>query len=443
MKSSKKNKGSHSPKSARTYPGGGLQEQEIPASPGKASSKSGFFSRFLPSKSIPQETQPIPIAVKGRVTPDLPESRESSEKQKSRDNSPKSITIGLASSTYRNLSQSWTDLAALTSRSKPSSPDIESVLPPLSPHSIHAESPPSAKPILLPFQPESVQRQGWLNKRPDSDLKRSKSGVPATWKLQRAIVHDSRLYLYNPPSSLGIRAFSPSPAQDPSQAPSLQPSLTHVKHAHSPSEGVSGQASLGQLALEDLARRPSTAPQTIATGNLINEIVITWLDVIEKIPTASTQEPTLGLLRLDEEQEIVGGTVTGICHHILSTPPQATGMDDDGRIFCMTVGFWAPVEVVLNEMTRIAARRDVLLRVDQIIRFWCDNTPRILWEDGANEALLTLVEEGVTRIDVEKGRSLSNYIVEAEKKFKDLLHPFSDATIDSLQSTLIIDKSYI
>jgi hypothetical protein len=268
MKSSKKNKNSQSPKTGRTYPGGGLQEQEIPTSPGKGSSKPGFFSRFLSSKSSIQETQPIPIPATGRVTPDQPETRESSEKQKSRDNSPKSITIGLASSTYRNLSQSWTDLAALTSRSKPSSPDVESILPPLSPHSIHAESPPSAKPILLPFQPESIQRQGWLNKRPDSDMKRSKSGVPVVWKLQRAIIHDSRLYLYNPPSSLGIRAFAPSPAPDPSQVSSLQPAMVHIKHAHSPSEGIAGQASLGQVAPEDLAKRPSTAPQTLAAGNL-------------------------------------------------------------------------------------------------------------------------------------------------------------------------------
>jgi hypothetical protein len=138
----------------------------------------------------------------------------------------------------------------------------------------------------------------------------------------------------------------------------------------------------------------------------------------------------------------MGGTVTAICHHILSSPPQASGMDEEGRIFCMTVGFWAPVEVVLNEMTRIAATRDVQNRVDEIIRFWCDSTPRILWEEGANEALLTLVEEGVTRIDVDKGRSLSSYIVDAEKKFKNLLHPFDDASIDSLQSIPHFDYAY-
>jgi hypothetical protein len=218
--------------------------------------------------------------------------------------------------------------------------------------------------------------------------------------------------------------------------------MPHIKHAHSPSEGVAGQASLAQVALEDLARRPSTAPQNLATGNLLEENSITITDPVEKIIIASTQGSPMGVLRLDDEQGITGGTVTAICHHILSSPPQTSGMDEECRIFCMTVGFWAPVEVVLNEMTRIAARRDVLNRVDQIIRFWCDSTPRILWEEGTNEALLTLVEEGVTRIDVNKGRSLSSYIVDAEKKFKSLLHPFNDATIDSLQSIPHLDDTY-
>jgi len=95
------------------------------------------------------------------------------------------------------------------------------------------------------------------------------------------------------------------------------------------------------------------------------------------------------------------------------------------------------VEVVLVEMTRIAARTDVLVRLEAIIRFWCDKTPRILWEDGANEALLILIEEGVTRIDPVKGRSLHSHVVRTEKKFKDRFHPFTDTSVDPLQSTSI------
>src|SRR5579859_2464216 len=264
MKSGKKNKKNQSPKADRAYPHGGLHEQEIPASPGRVVSKPGFFTRFLSSKSSSQDPPPLPSPPTGRITPEQSESRESSERQKSRDSSPKSITIGLASSTYRNLSQSWTDLAAMTSRSKPSSPDIEPIAPPpMSPRSIHAESPPVEKPMLLPFRPDSIQRQGWLNKRPDSDLKRSKSGVPAVWKLQRAIVHDSRLYLYNPPSSLGIKAFSPTPAPD---LPQLPPSMHYIKHSHSPSEGLTSQASAGRVNPDEVGRRPSTAPHAVVQG---------------------------------------------------------------------------------------------------------------------------------------------------------------------------------
>ena len=255
MRSGKKNKRQQSPKTARTLPNSGVQEQEIPPSPGKPPSKPGFLSRFRSNKSsTPQELPPIPPIPPGRVTPEQSESRASSERQKSQNNSPKSITASLASSTYRNLSQSLTDLA---NRSKPSSPDIESVIPPIpSPQFHHIDSPPIEKPVLLPFRVESIQRQGWLNKRPDSDLKRSKSGGSVIWKLQRAIVHDSRLYLYNPPSSLGIKAFSPAP----SPAPSELPSPPFVKHTHSPSEGIPAQASAVHVSLEDLGRRPSTAP---------------------------------------------------------------------------------------------------------------------------------------------------------------------------------------
>ena len=250
-----------SPRAEKTYPST-LQDQEIPASPGKPPSKSGFLSRFRSSKSAPQEPSPIPSTSAGRITPEQSESRGSSDHPKSRDNSPKSGTIGLASSTYRSLSHSFTDIASIASRSKPSSPDIEPIIPPLpSPHFIDIQSPPPEKPSVLPFRAESIQRQGWLNKRPDSDLKRSKSAGSAHWKLQRAVIHDSRLYLYNPPSSLGIKAFIPDPSPAPSDLPSPPFATTHnIKHSHSPSEGGAAQVSPGQLSLAQLERRPSTAP---------------------------------------------------------------------------------------------------------------------------------------------------------------------------------------
>lgn len=271
MKSGKKNRKNQSPSTERTRPSDGLQEQEIPVSPGRGSVKAGFFSRFL-SKSTPHEPSPtLPTSsTTGQITPEPHDRADSFERHGSRDSSPKSTPISLASSTYRNLSQSLTDLAAITSRSKPMSPDIEPVHPSYStPYSNTAESSPPTvveKLAQLPFRAESIQRQGWLNKRPDSDLKRSKSGVPASWKLQRAVVHDSRLYLYNPPSSLGIKAFSPSSSI--SNTPTPQPSISQIKHTHSPSEasGLSAQAISGNTT-ESLGRRPSTAPHQPIKGN--------------------------------------------------------------------------------------------------------------------------------------------------------------------------------
>ena len=262
MKSGKKNKKQHSPKPERTYPGLGVHEQESPVSPGRNLSKPGFLSRFRSSKSTPQETTPPPLTTAGRVTPEQSESgRTSSEKQKSRDSSPKSPTMGLASSTYRNLSHSLTDLAGFTSRPKPTSPEIEAIAPPLpSPRSVLIDSPPPEKQALLPFKPETIQRQGWLNRRPESDLKRPKPGGNTTWKLQRAVLHENKLYLYTPPSSLGVRAFAPSPPTENPSNSSLQPQMSHVKHAHSPSEGGTTPTNAGHIVLDELGPRPSTAP---------------------------------------------------------------------------------------------------------------------------------------------------------------------------------------
>src|SRR6202011_5470233 len=244
-------------------------EQEIPASPGRAPHKQGFLSRFL-SKATPHEPPPIPSTSAGRITPESRDRSDSFEKHGSRDNSPKSPPVSLASSTYRSFSQSLTDLAAMTSRSKPSSPDIDPIHPPPLPHSSSFGSelsPPPTVPdkvVQLPFRLESIQRQGWLNKRPDSEAKRSTKPSTSVWKLQRAVVHDSKLYLYNPPSSLGIKAFSPTATPTASHTPSPKVSLSHIKHFHSPSEasGLSAQASSGQVS-EDIGRRPSTAPHQL------------------------------------------------------------------------------------------------------------------------------------------------------------------------------------
>ena len=99
----------------------------------------------------------------------------------------------------------------------------------------------------------------------------------------------------------------------------------------------------------------------------------------------------------------------------------------------MTTGFWAPVEVILLDMTRIASKQDVHIRLQAIIKFWCDETPRILWEEGSKEAMHTLVDEGIARIDQSRGRALNLYIIQAHKKFKALLQPFAEMNLDAPQ----------
>jgi hypothetical protein len=151
------------------------------------------------------------------------------------------------------------------------------------------------------------------------------------------------------------------------------------------------------------------------------------IDQNENVRTLDSKSSNASVRR-DDNAGLVGGTVTAICHHILSDTE--TEMNKDCRIFCNTVGFWAPVEVVLLEMTRISSKEDVASRLEMIIRFWCDHTPRLLWEEGAKEVLLSLVEEGVTRIDATKGRVLAEYVIQTERKFKALLHPDEEAVND-------------
>ena len=57
-----------------------------------------------------------------------------------------------------------------------------------------------------------------------------------------------------------------------------------------------------------------------------------------------------------------------------------------------------------------------------------------MWEEGAYEALLVLVDEGVTRVNSDKGQSLNEYVVESEKKFKGLLNS-PDPEMDYIQSS--------
>lgn len=85
-------------------------------------------------------------------------------------------------------------------------------------------------------------------------------------------------------------------------------------------------------------------------------------------------------------------------------------------------------------MTRIASRKNCVDRLDALVRYWCDSTPRIMWEEGAYEALLVLVDEGVTRVNSDKGQSLNEFVVEAEKKFKGLLNS-PDPEMDCIQSS--------
>ena len=137
-------------------------------------------------------------------------------------------------------------------------------------------------------------------------------------------------------------------------------------------------------------------------------------------------------VRLDDEKYLVGGSITAICFNIL-TRTQSTEIDNETRIFCVTTGFWAPVEVILLEMARIASKHDVRARLETIIQFWCDETPRILWEEGSKEAIHNLVDEGITRLDQSKGRALNEYIIEAHKRFKVLLQPFAEMALDASQ----------
>jgi len=153
------------------------------------------------------------------------------------------------------------------------------------------------------------------------------------------------------------------------------------------------------------------------------------------VNNADVEEETV---RLDDEGRIIGGTLYAICNHVLCNTSPTT--DSDFGLFCTTTGFWAPVDVILGTLTRIACRKDVSEKVNMMIRFWCDLTPRILWDEGGLEALLLLVEEGVTRIDSGLGRALADYVIAAEKKFNQKLQESSKAETDSIESLIPVPE---
>jgi hypothetical protein len=134
---------------------------------------------------------------------------------------------------------------------------------------------------------------------------------------------------------------------------------------------------------------------------------------------------------LDAEGQIINGTLYAICNHVLCNPVTT---DRDYEIFCTTTGFWAPVDSILGTLTQIVSRMDVSDRVEKMIRFWCDTTPRILWDEGGLDSLLLLVEEGVTRINAARGRTLADRVVEAEKQFKNSVQETPKADTESVNS---------
>jgi hypothetical protein len=138
-----------------------------------------------------------------------------------------------------------------------------------------------------------------------------------------------------------------------------------------------------------------------------------------------------GSVVLDAEGRIISGTLYAICSHVLCDPSTT---DRDYEIFCTTTGFWAPVDSILGTLTQIACRKDVSDRAEKMIRFWCDSTPRILWDEGGLDSLLLLVDEGVTRINGERGRALADHVVEAEKRFKNSLQESPKVDTESINS---------
>src|SRR5271163_1323952 len=115
---------------------------------------------------------------------------------------------------------------------------------------------------------------------------------------------------------------------------------------------------------DDLRRLLTLFPQVSPSMPTTN-----FVDAKNVVMTTNTDEFENEHVRIDSEQRIVGGSVTGICYRILCsiTENESSEIDEDCHIFCSTIGFWAPIEVVLIEMTRIASRMNVSERLDMII----------------------------------------------------------------------------
>src|SRR6202012_306513 len=105
-----------------------------------------------------------------------------------------------------------------------------------------------------------------------------------------------------------------------------------------------------------------------------------------------------------KEGRIEGGTVEAICHEVLFGKRESQPEHDDDvlRVFCSTIGFWAPPNIVFVELRRLAAAGDVRERLVDMIDFWCRQTPSLFLDRSAKEGIMHLIDVGLSKSNNEE-----------------------------------------
>ncbi|KAK9484975.1 hypothetical protein V1527DRAFT_441962 [Lipomyces starkeyi] len=159
-------------------------------------------------------------------------------------------------------------------------------------------------------------KQGWLNR---SEIDPKKANRLPVWKLQRAVLKDNYLYLYKPPSDMGVKYFD------------FSSSFNKLSIADSVAADVSHQS---------LARHPSLA--------------------------------------VDEGGNIVSGSVEAICHELLYGEDQAFSYDT-----ILLLPIWTDFVNAMETVAKLSILGDATERILFILNTIVDQMSSTLLDDAA------------------------------------------------------------
>ena len=184
-----------------------------------------------------------------------------------------------------------------------------------------------------------IIKEGWVNVIDSGSVK--KGPLRDAWRLQHAVLSDTFLVLYKPPSSLQIRAFEIGVGSPTTQRPQSAPATA------SPAFNVSS------LRHKTGARHPE--------------------------------------LKINADGRVQGGTVEALCHELIFTK------DNEYVDWAVrSLSGWTGPETALSVLVELSAVNNLSVRNAEIVNILATTTPGLLLEAGTYNCARLLVEKGIS-----------------------------------------------